>query len=151
MPTIDVTQKVLDLEGEPIKDPPKKPGDPQTEMTIRSACIQALMNSDAKATGDEKFRAFMLAQRFHEEDNPHFDSKEITTIKNAVGKLFVPVVIGFVWNVLDPPKPKEVPPAKEETPATAEGAPAAEPAVPAAAPAPAPAPAPEAVPAEPAK
>jgi len=139
MPTIDVTQKVLDLEGAPIKDPPKEPGGPKTEMTIRSACIQALMNADAKATGDEKFKAFMLAQRIHEEDNPHFDVKEITTIKNAVGKLFVPVVIGYVWNILDPPKPKEVPPQKEEAPATAEPAPAAAPAQVAPAPAPTPA------------
>ena len=114
MPQIDVTQKIIDITGNPIFDAPKRPSSPDEppkppeQMTVRSACIQALLTADEKATGQQKFDAFRLAQKIQEEDNVHLKSEDITTIKQAVGKIFVPVVIGRVWDALDPPKNLEV-------------------------------------------
>lgn len=107
MPKIKVTTEIIDLAGNPIVSPPKNPGEKPEPLTLRAASIQALMGADDKATGDQKFKVFMLAQRIHEEDEPTLKSEEITLVKNAVGKLFFPLVVGRVWNLLDPPPMEE--------------------------------------------
>jgi len=110
MPKIDVTKEVRDLEGNPIFGPPGAPVEidgeptPPQKMTVRSACIQALLTADERDSGTQKFEAFRLAQKIQEDDNPHFKSEEIARLKKAVGKIFIPVVVGRVWDYLDPPK-----------------------------------------------
>ncbi len=107
MPKIDVTQKLCDLDGNDIMGPPPKQGDPPAPMTVRSALIQALTSTEESQTGQQRYNSFRLAQRTHENDNPHFKAEDVKFIKDAVGKVFFPIVVGVVWDILDPP---DVPP-----------------------------------------
>lgn len=121
MPKIDVTQELLDMNENPIMGPPStaKDGTP-TPMTVRSACIQALLTADEKQTGQHKFDAYQLAQKIQEEDNPMIEAQKIQVIKDAVGRVFFPIIIGRVWDALELKTPKAVPNLPTETEPTPE-------------------------------
>lgn len=71
-------------------------------MTLRSACVQALTAPNENQTGDEKFKNFCLAQRITERDNVALSAEEITNLKALTGAIFIPIVVGRVWEMLDP-------------------------------------------------
>ena len=99
MALIDMLQhlKALDPE-ENIKD-----GD-GTLITLRSACTMALLGGEQRSlTEKEKVDRYILAQKISLCAKIELTADEIVLLKSAVGKSFGPLVVGRVFEIVDPP------------------------------------------------
>jgi hypothetical protein len=112
---IDLTKELVHIDGKKILDAPSEEGGPQIPMTLKTAMVNALAAVDQNATGSEKLSRYNLAMKIQDsEESIDLQVEDISTIKNLVGKIFgSPILVGQVWNLLDPPAPKAV----EEVPA----------------------------------
>jgi len=95
---IDVTQKLVGLDGEPLKD------QKQEDLVLRSICENALlgMNPKEQIAGEEKMARYALAMKIHKYDEVDLSAEEITKIKKIVGDSYAPLVVGRAWEILDP-------------------------------------------------
>lgn len=92
---IDVTQKLMSLMGEPLKDGDK-------EVTLRDVSVTALLNANEQShLGDAKARRWQLARQITDNDSPDIKAEDITLIKELAGKQFTPVVIGPMYELLE--------------------------------------------------
>ena len=82
------------MDGKPVKDEDGK------TMTIKIVCIRALNQLFREDTGEAKFKKFMAATKVANGDP--LTAEEVTLAKEAIGKLFAPIVVGQSWRVLDP-------------------------------------------------
>jgi hypothetical protein len=90
----DTTLKTLD--GDPIKQDDK-------DFTLRQVAVNALMSfgeKEAKIGGKEKFDRYKLANKIHNGADG-VKPEEIAKIKELIGELYGPLVVGQAWMVLD--------------------------------------------------
>lgn len=95
---IDFEQTIHDLSGEPIKKSPKN----TKPITLGEVVIEALLattQSDASLSGEEKFKRFELALKC--KGTTDLKVEEISSIKNRVGEVWSPLVVGRVWSILE--------------------------------------------------
>jgi len=99
---LDVEQQLCGLDGKPIPQTGEK-GSPPT--TLKDICLTVLVNelpSDReKATGDEKFKRYILAGRINKGGVVEVDAKEIDTLKERIGKGYGAVIVGPAWLLLE--------------------------------------------------
>jgi hypothetical protein len=103
---IDVTQKILNFAGEPIKDANG------VSLMMRHSCIKVLTtmseyDTDAvgeKIDGDEKFRRGMMAETIRNQKNPDLTVDDWGLIRELVGKYYEPLTVMRVWNMIDNPQ-----------------------------------------------
>ena len=81
-------------------------GKPLTEndgenLTMARASRNALLVMDEKATGDEKYKHYVLAMKIGEGGVVDLKSDEITTIKESIGTNMFPIVVGPAWDFLE--------------------------------------------------
>ena len=107
---IDVTQQLTELDGTPMitgKQVCQVCGSVVGEsepMTVRLAATRALTaqyRDEQSLPGDEKVTRFHLALKLTDEAEPDLKAEEIVLIKNVVGKMYGPVVVGRMWSILD--------------------------------------------------
>ena len=110
MQRIDVTQAILDLTGEEIKQMQaacQTCGRPVKEetLTLREACRRSLvaMIPQEKVTGDEKFKRYHLALKIMDNDQVTLEAKELVMVKDCIAAVYNPLVMGRAWELLDPP------------------------------------------------
>lgn len=95
---IHLKKVITDLKGEAILDKDDK------ELTIKDAILLSLVNLDPREQTDpeEKYKMFKLSQRFYNaEDSINIKDKDITLIKKCVGKIYPPVAMGRIFDILD--------------------------------------------------
>jgi len=95
MAKINFDVVLKNLEGKPLKD-----GDGK-DLTMARACRNALHVMDEKATGDEKYKNYVLALKVGDGGDVDLKSEEITRIKDYIGKNMYPIVVGPVWDFLE--------------------------------------------------
>lgn len=109
---IDVTQQLTELDGTPMvtgKRMCSACGQMVGEiepMTIRLAATRALsitFKGEETLPGGEKVAQFHLALEITDEDEPDLRVEDVALIKERVGKMYGQVVVGRVWEILDPP------------------------------------------------
>src|SRR5690349_20123329 len=91
---IDLRQPIMDLDGKPMDD-----------LTVGGAIEQALLipaKGDDQLTGSAKLKLFLLASKLHGRDELDLAAEDVVLVKDRVGKLYTPIVIGRVWTALDP-------------------------------------------------
>jgi len=107
---INVTQQLTELDGTPMvtgRQICQVCGSVIGEsepMTVRLAATRALTaqyRDEQSLPGDEKVTRFHLALRLTDEPEPDLKAEEIVLIKNVVGKMYGPVVVGRMWSILD--------------------------------------------------
>lgn len=92
---LDVVIKNLD--GKPVKSDDK-------DLTVRKVCQMALLNpsGDDKANGKRSFDKFRLAQKLHDSKGEvELEAEDVTLIKELVGKSYVPLVVGRVYETFE--------------------------------------------------
>jgi hypothetical protein len=96
---VKVTQTINSLSGKPIMD---KTDEGDVPATLRSVIISALMlNTNEKIIGEEKLRRWLLAQRIYQAvECVDLTVEEIVLIKQVVGSIFGPSVVGPVFTLL---------------------------------------------------
>ena len=95
---INVTNVLVQFDGTPIKNVVNNEAQ---DATIREACVNALMSPNEKDSGAKKVEKYDLALRIYKNDEVELSVEEAATIKECVGKLFAPIVVGQLFKVLD--------------------------------------------------
>jgi hypothetical protein len=95
---IELTTVINNLDEQPVLEAPGKP------LTLRIAIIHAL-TTDERGEGKQKFDRYELAVKIKRAGQSiDLTAEEVVTIKECVGKAYYPVVVGPVFNLLDPKK-----------------------------------------------
>lgn len=98
---INPSAELLDLDDKPIKENDKP-------VLIGSLIVQALGVPDQADSPELKVKRFDVSLRVHRaaKANEPVDLtvEEAADIKKVVGKHFAPLVVGRIYELLDPPK-----------------------------------------------
>lgn len=79
----------------------------KSPMTLCDAAVTALVSqltkADASISGKEKFDRYQLAQKIYGKQLPvELTLDEVKKIKDRIGEVCSPVVVGEAWPILDP-------------------------------------------------
>ena len=111
---IDVTQELLDLDGEPMRISFQacpmcgRLMEEEGLRTLRNACTSALGEDyqdeqrSGGASADEKFKRHCLAVKVHSNDEPDLTVEELALLKKMVAKRWPSRIMGPAWELLDP-------------------------------------------------
>lgn len=97
---IKFDQVLLDLNGDPLKNQFKK------DLDLKEVCVMALLSNTTekdgeKEDGNKKMSRFLLAEKIQKAKELGLRAEEIVLIKNLVTKLYGPLVVGRVFNLLE--------------------------------------------------
>ena len=101
---IDFKQTLIGADRKPIIAPDTKK--PVTLGDIAGAALMNTIDDDRTATGADKFKLFVLAQKILDNKGP-FTVEDIALLKQRIGKAFGPSMVGPAWNALDPAMAQE--------------------------------------------
>lgn len=96
---LNVTETLKQMNGQDILEVDEK-GE-SIPATVRTACVNALLAPVDKEAGTEKVKKYDLAMRIYKEDKVELSAEECALIKEQSGKLFAPIVVGQLFNILD--------------------------------------------------
>jgi hypothetical protein len=90
------------LSGEQLLGADKKP------LTLRWACTESLLAHypNQEIDGKEKMDRFRLAHRIEQRGDIDLKIEEVSKLKELVGRYFTPLIVGQVWQLLDPAESK---------------------------------------------
>lgn len=104
--TIDFTQEIKGLNGEPFTQPiTNKPNTKPENLTLGDVTVNALetpVPDDIKLSGEDKFKMDLLARKVYKAKAVALTPDEIKTIKDRIGKIYAATVVGAAWRLLDP-------------------------------------------------
>ena len=86
---------LMNLENQPLM----QDGAP---LTLKKVCIFALVNNDA-GDGQTKFNRWTLAQKlqaFVSSDDIDLTPEEVSTLRECIGKIYLPMVVGPAFKLL---------------------------------------------------
>ena len=105
---VDVTKQIMNLQGEPFQTggiPCPQCGhiaEGAQTMTLRKAIVQAttIFGPEDK-DGAEKFERYRLALQATDFDEPDWKPEELTLIRELIGRIYSPVIVGRCWEMLE--------------------------------------------------
>lgn len=109
----DFTAPIRDDDGQPLcVDEKAKPGECPADkvFTLATAVRNALYatyQDEQNISGDEKYRRAELGQGLRGATDLKLKAEDVALIKKMVAKLYGPLVVRDVWNLLDPPAGKK--------------------------------------------
>lgn len=92
------------------KDEPGSVGGNKMEtrdLTIREAVVNSLLSTNQRETilGIEKARRYSLAMKVYQaKKQVELTVEDVTLIKDEIGRIYPPLVVGQAYEFLDPPK-----------------------------------------------
>ena len=105
---IDFSQVLNGFDGTPLRQI-KVEGQPPEAITLRDAAVEALNRPEPREQIDEveKLKRFTLSLKVYGSrgDGADLTVEDIALIKQRIGKIFPPIVVGRSFELLDPPKP----------------------------------------------
>ena len=102
----DLSRIIIDLKNKNIENPYLLQDDEERKIwDVKTACISAILmpTPGGKESGDEKFKAYQLAAKITDCAAAVVDLgvDEAKRLKDAVGRCYGAVVIGFIWKILN--------------------------------------------------
>ncbi len=95
---LDLNQEFKALNGEVIKSE-------SGNLTLKSICSEALLNTspEDKLSGEEKAKRYQLAHNIFTSEAENFEItvEEVALLKNLIGNLFTPLVVGQAFKFLE--------------------------------------------------
>jgi len=95
---VNINQKLKNLEGAQLKNETGK------EMDLRETMLQALLSmveGDDRMSGSDKVKIWVLSQKIHGSNGElEIDVEDVALIKERIGKLFMPMVVGQAWEMI---------------------------------------------------
>ena len=105
MKITDLNRALKTLDGKPIPDGrPVEKGEDFVALTLKDVCMNALLAFDpnGKMTGKDKFERYSTAVKLQEaETEVELGAEDVVKIKECVGILYSPLIVGQVWNMLE--------------------------------------------------
>jgi hypothetical protein len=72
------------------------------EFLLRDVVVEALLRPDDKLSGKEKAERYILAVKIHTSPKEiDLTVEELAKIKELVGKVFAPLIVGQAWQMLE--------------------------------------------------
>lgn len=100
----DLSQPLLDLDNAPVIERVGENG--PLHLTAARACVGALMGTlpgdDRALSAEDKLRCFTLAQRITGSPVLDLTVEDTAFLKRRVGAAWSPLVVGRVYEILDP-------------------------------------------------
>lgn len=95
---VDFTKKFCNLNGEVLKD-----ANSQREVTLGEVCVEALLSTDKEnpISGTDKLERYNLALEIHTGKKETLSAEEIVLLKDLLGKLYTPIIVGQAFPMLD--------------------------------------------------
>ena len=88
------------LSGDTIMDDDGKGN--AVEATVRMALVNAILAPVQKETGMEKVTKYELAKKIHGQDEVELSVDDIKLIKDRVGEIYAPLIVGQLYERLEP-------------------------------------------------
>ncbi len=95
---VDVAQVLKNITGQPMKD--TDANGEATDATLKLAIVNALLSPVQKETGIDKVKKYELAKKVYQNDEVDLNEDEIKLIKDRVGEVFPPLVVGQIYEIL---------------------------------------------------
>ena len=97
---VAINTQVKDFNGAVVEGSDKKP------LEVKALVVSALTVLDQKEAdlaGDERYQLYKLALKISDckDDTINLTSDEIVIIKRRVGKMYMPLIVGRVFDVLE--------------------------------------------------
>ncbi len=93
----DLSVIILDIHGKEIKD-----NDGPISLAKMVIYCLTVMPVDERSEGHEKFKRYQIAQKIvANEKECELTHEEVTKIKELVGKIQTPAVVGFVYDYFE--------------------------------------------------
>jgi len=111
---VNLLTELTTLDGKPIPE-----GTKGKVMTLRSVfCNALLLQQEGQAiTGEEKANRYNFALLIHNAEQINLDVNQAKQLQDLVAVGYIPLIVGQVWNILNPPQ--EILPEAEEAPVEA--------------------------------
>jgi len=93
----DVVLKNLD--GQVMKDNDGKGN--AVDATLKMAIVNAVLAPVQNEKGTDKIKKYELAMKVHKNKEVDLTAEDISLIKERVGELFPPLIVGQVYNLLE--------------------------------------------------
>ena len=94
---VKVNVPLTTLDGQTMKD--NVDGE-AVDATVKTAIVNAVLAPVQKESGIEKVKKYELAKRIFENDEVDLNEDEIKLIKDCVGDVFPPIVVGRIYELL---------------------------------------------------
>jgi hypothetical protein len=94
---VKVNQVLKNITGETMKD---MVDGKAIDATVKMAIVNAVLSPVQKESGIDKVKKYELAKKVHSSDEVDLNEDEITLIKERVGEVFPPVVVGQIYELL---------------------------------------------------
>jgi hypothetical protein len=102
MAKLQLNKEITDIDGK-ILELRNEDGSKST-ISMKEALQRAILNAEMdKKDGKTKFEAYQLAMKLNTDD-PDLTVDELKNLKDAVGKIYGPVIVGFVYNEIEASK-----------------------------------------------
>jgi hypothetical protein len=96
---VDVSKELKTISGDVMKDTDSKGN--AISATVKMAIVNAILSPDQKDKGVDKVRKYELAKRVHTAlTKIDLSPEEIVLIKDTVGELYAPIVVGQIFDLL---------------------------------------------------
>jgi hypothetical protein len=94
---IDFNKQLLDMDNKSIMEAKDKP------LLLDKVCVNAVLSEipDEKTTGESKLLRFKLAKKIYGASEVEVTAEEIVLIKDRVGKQYLPLIVGQVFEYLE--------------------------------------------------
>ncbi len=98
---LDFTQRLTAVDGSLLQNGGAKPPAP---LTLGDVAVMALETESQGETlsGLEKFKLDTLARKIYRQKDVVLALDELVMIKDRIGKVEPPIVVGAAWRLLDP-------------------------------------------------
>ncbi len=101
---INFSTPLTSLTGEPLEEL-KSDGKTKKPILLRDVAINALMSlteNDKNMSGTEKNSRYMLGMKLvSQSDVIELEVEEVAKIKELIGKVYLPVIVGIAWQLLE--------------------------------------------------
>ena len=94
---IDTGYVFRDLDDKEIK----VAGKPQTFAVVACGALLSLPEN-SNPSGDEKITRYALAMKIHNSNPVELNLDELTLLKDTIGKMYLPLIVGQAWEILEP-------------------------------------------------
>lgn len=100
--SIDVAEELIGFNGERLILAPPADGKEPEYWTFRSAVITALRAPKEGMDASAKYETERLLHKLHSKNSVVMKSEQVTLIKERVGELMPPEILGPVFRLLEP-------------------------------------------------
>lgn len=96
---IDLTQQILDLSGQPMRD---ENDEPAILKNIVKTALMSTIKGDENASADEKINRTILAKDAYTSEQVDWKSEDVTLIKKRINSLYAnPLVVSEAYRLIE--------------------------------------------------